>query len=378
MHRVGPEMASNCSFPASASSSDRCWVSGRFGSGASLPALSARSPEAGQQPACRGDLLVRLAVDSGSLEQTAQLQTLAGVDGRTFGPEVGARHLRLIELRRVQRHTVRGGPEVTGSEQADECCVDGIPRPTVGRIGEMRTHVSPPLAGADEGQDGGAYRVLLGLAAVVEHLERMFGTSAGAFDHLRPPVVVRVVELVKEANQGRRRRPPEPCRAGSTQAVRCRRPGSLWPRGPRRPPAPADCSPPLIRRVSMPWRASMAFGRRRHPLVLQGSPRSAPISDETRETFRLRPRHEHVDDGAVRSGRTRVGNHCVLPGTPTVAHPHRDVTATVRWWVGAEVEARACAVPCSLRGTVVWNPWRYAPSRRGGQSVRSPCVRRRS
>ena len=237
----------------------------------------------------------------------------------------------------MQRHTVRGGPEVTGSEQADECCVDGIPRPTVGRLREVRADLSTPLAGADEGQHGDAHRVFLGLAVVVEHLEWMIGTGAGAFDHLRPPVVVRVVELVKEPDQGGVGRRPDPVGQARLE--------------PFIPPA-LDHSGPTYhighQRAQIVLRLGQAglhavarldtFGRRWHPLVLQGGLRSAPIGDEAFETFRPRPRHEDVDDGTVRPGRTRIGDHCVLARSPTVAHPYGDVTPTVRWGIGAEVE----------------------------------------
>ena len=149
----------------------------------------------------------------------------------------------------------------------------------------MRADLSAPLAGADEGQHGNAHRVLLGLGAVVEHLEWMVGTGAGAFDHLRPPVVVRVVELVKEPDQGGGGGRPD--LVGQTRLE------------PFIPPALEHSGPTHHvghQRAQVVLRLGQAglhavlrldtSGRRGHSLVLQGGLRSAPISDEAFETFR--------------------------------------------------------------------------------------------
>ena len=149
--------------------------------------------------------------------------------------------------------------------------------------------------------------------------------------------MVCVVELVKEPDQRGVGGLPDlvgQARLGPLVAAALDHPGPAHHVGHHRPQ--------VVLRLSQAGLHALArldaFGRRWRSLVLQGGLRSVPISDETRETFRLGPRHENMDDGAVRSGRSRVGNHRALPGAPPVAHPHRDVTATVRRWIGAEVE----------------------------------------
>ncbi len=152
-----------------------------------------------QQLAGGLSFFVWLTGDPGRLKQLAQLEALSGVDGRAFDPEVGAGHLRLIQLRRLERHAVCSGPQMSGSEQADERCVNGVPRPTIGRVGEVRPHVFAFFAGTHVGQHGGAHRVLLGLAAVVQGLQRMLGTLAGTFNYLLPTMIIGVAKLVEES-----------------------------------------------------------------------------------------------------------------------------------------------------------------------------------
>src|SRR5680860_1096427 len=83
-------------------------------------------------------LLVRLAGNPWCLKQLAHFETLSGVDGRALDAEVRTRHLRLVQLARLQRCSVGGRAQMAGSEQADERRVDRIPRPAIGRVGEMR------------------------------------------------------------------------------------------------------------------------------------------------------------------------------------------------------------------------------------------------
>ena len=173
---------------------------GRRGKAASLGCLVA---QLGQQCWQLGQLLLGLAGHSDGTEQRADLDQLRRRDVHALALEAG-----LGELGAVQALGIDGfggcveSLDMPGCQQGVQRAIDGVTRPAVGRRVKVVADLCPFLAGADEGQQLLADRVLVGFLGMAHSLQGFEVALAGLVQHLAPHVVVGRIELAVEADGG--------------------------------------------------------------------------------------------------------------------------------------------------------------------------------
>lgn len=94
------------------------------------------------------------------------------------------------------------GTQVAGGDQEDQCAVDRILGPAIGRSLEVLADLPAPLASGDEAEKGVADPVLLGIACKLHNCKSIGGSLLCSLDHLAPVRMVRMIEERVEAQQG--------------------------------------------------------------------------------------------------------------------------------------------------------------------------------
>src|SRR5690606_3898735 len=151
------------------------------------------------------DALPILAVNTTAAEHSADLDQIHRADGDTFRTEAGLGDLLTLQRAGGDRVVaVVGGNQQATGQQHIERAIDGILRPSVRGGKEMLADFTALFRYADKTHDCGTDRVLFGITAVTQQLQRILAPIlAGTVKDLAPGRVIGLIKLTVQAHQRR-------------------------------------------------------------------------------------------------------------------------------------------------------------------------------